>query len=327
MTFHMAATTYLSALKRPPPRVAILLYTCQGEESLAEQLDSFAAQTHSNWVVWASDGGSADDTPAILAHYQEAWGTDKLVILSGPTDGATRNFMSLAHNPDIQADYYAFSGQDGIWEADKLQRAIAQLERNMEPGDQDTPALYCSRTRYVDAENHERGLSRLFRKPPGFANALTQNIAGSNTMVFNQGACRLLRSVRKTAELAMHDWWVYIVVSGCGGTVLYDAYPSLRRRRHSGEGAGMDSMWRTRLYRFRQLFEGRHRQWNEQHILALQQLEARLTPRNRQVLLLFAQARQSWLLPRLAKLAKAGVYRQTLSGDIGLVLAAIFNKL
>ena len=36
------------------PKVAILLCTYHGQRYLAEQLDSFAAQTHSNWEVWAS---------------------------------------------------------------------------------------------------------------------------------------------------------------------------------------------------------------------------------------------------------------------------------
>lgn len=50
-------------------RVAILLFTYQGQNYLSEQLESFAAQTHPHWEVWASDDGSGDDKRAILEAY------------------------------------------------------------------------------------------------------------------------------------------------------------------------------------------------------------------------------------------------------------------
>ncbi|HUH59480.1 MAG TPA: glycosyltransferase family 2 protein [Candidimonas sp.] len=320
-------TAYLSAVKRPPPHVAILLCTYQGEEFLAEQLDSFAAQTHVNWRVWASDAGSNDDTYAILRSYQKQWGEDKLILMRGPSGGPTQNFMSLVHNSRIEADYYAFSDQDDIWEADKLQRAIAQLERHVDPNHQDNPALYCSRTRYVDADNLDMGLSQCFRKPPGFANALMQNIAGGNTMVFNHSACRLLRSVHPDTDIVIHDWWVYLAVTACGGMVIYDPYPSLRYRQHSGNLIGMNANWAARRSRIRQLFEGRFHRWSDQNITALRQLKDRMTEENRKVLDLYDRARRSGLLPRLAYLAQAGIYRQTVLGNLGVVLAAVFNKL
>ncbi|RTZ43155.1 glycosyltransferase family 2 protein [Candidimonas sp. SYP-B2681] len=320
-------TSYLCALDPPSPSVAILLCTYQGDKFLAEQLDSFLLQTHSNWKVWASDAGSTDDTLAILNNYQQVWGEAKLTILHGPVTGATDNFMSLVYNTDIQADYYAFSDQDDIWEADKLRRAMCMLDRNLEPDYQDTPALYCSRTRYVDAHNHELGLSQLFKRPPSFGNALMQNIAGGNTMVFNDSARQLLLCVEKTTPIVIHDWWVYIVVTGCGGTVCYDRYPSLRYRQHSGNLIGMNSSMSARMIRVRMLLQGEFKEWCEKNIAALQQIRDKLTPRNQQTLDQFVQARQTWMLPRLVQLLWTGIYRQTALGNLGLIVAAVFNKL
>ena len=50
--------------------IAILLCTMQGQRYLHEQLDSIVQQTYTNWTIWVSDDGSADDTQAILAQYQ-----------------------------------------------------------------------------------------------------------------------------------------------------------------------------------------------------------------------------------------------------------------
>jgi len=170
-------------------RVAILLCTYHGQHYLPEQLDSFAAQTYENWAVWASDDGSEDDTHSILEDYQSRWDVGRLSIHFGPAEGFAANFLSLTCNANIDADLYAYSDQDDVWEADKLARAVQWLESV--PAE--VPALYCSRTRLVDANNNEVGVSPLFAKAPSFANALMQNIGGGNTMVFNNAARNLLR--------------------------------------------------------------------------------------------------------------------------------------
>ena len=305
------------------PKVAILLCTYHGQHYLAEQLDSFQAQSHSNWEVWASDDGSEDDTHAILEAYQQKWPTGRLSIHFGPAEGFAANFLSLTCKANIEADYYAYSDQDDVWESDKLERAVRWLETVFP----NIPALYCSRTRLVDAENNEIGLSPLFSKPPSFANALMQNIGGGNTMVFNNAARALLREAGEATPVITHDWWAYMVVTGCGGKVFYDSYPSLRYRQHDGNLVGMNTTWAARFKRIRMLWEGRFRNWNDSNIAGLRKLQQKLTPENRETLERFANARQMSLVPRLLHLRRSGIYRQTLFGNLGLVAAAIFGKI
>jgi len=305
------------------PKVAILLCTYHGQHFLADQLDSIEQQNHRNWEVWASDDGSQDDTRAILGRYQSKWSESRLKIHYGPAEGFVSNFLSLTCKAEIQADYYAYSDQDDIWEADKLQRAVEWL--SSVPSD--VPALYCSRTRLVDAENRDIGLSPLFSRPPSFANALIQNIGGANTMVFNEAARRLIREAGENIEVVSHDSWAYMVVTGCGGKVKYDAYPSLRYRQHNGNLVGMNSTWAARRVRVRMLWQGHLRKWNDRHLIALQRLQPRLTPESRHILDLLAGARQRSLVPRLIGIKKSGIYRQTLLGNLGLLAAAIFKKI
>lgn len=305
------------------PKVAILLCTYHGQHYLAEQLDSFAAQTHDNWEVWASDDGSKDDTHAILEAYQQKWPKSRLSIHFGPKEGFAANFLSLTCKANIDADYYAYSDQDDVWAVNKLARAIDWLESIP----QNTPALYCSRTRLVDAENNEIGLSPLFSNPPSFANALTQNIGGGNTMVFNNAARMLLREAGENLPVITHDWWAYIVVTGCGGQVFYDAEPTLCYRQHENNLVGMNATWSARFNRIRMLWQGRFRHWNCINIAALRTLSHRLTPENLEVLERFARAREMSLIPRLIHLKRCGIYRQTFFGNLGLIAAAIFRKL
>jgi glycosyltransferase involved in cell wall biosynthesis len=304
------------------PKVAILLCTYRGQRYLAEQLDSFAAQTHSNWEVWASDDGSEDDTHAILEVYrQKKWTLGRLSIHSGPGEGFAANFMSLTCKATIDADYYAYSDQDDVWDSDKLDRAVRWLRTVPE----NIPALYCSRTRLVDAENNEIGLSPLFSKSPSFANALMQNIGGGNTMVFNNSARALLRETEGNSPIVSHDWWAYMVVTGCGGKVFYDDKPTLRYRLHAANLVGANFSWSARLQRIRMLWHGRFRNWNDSNIAALRKLVNKLTPENRVILESFAKAREMSFVFRLINLKRSGIHRQTLLGNLGLIVAAIFG--
>ena len=304
-------------------RVAILLCTYNGQRFLEEQLDSFEAQTHENWVVCASDDGSQDLTLSILEEYQKKWPANRLVIRSGPRKGYAKNFLSLVCRDEIKAEYYAYSDQDDIWEKEKLTRALHWLETLPK----DCPALYCSRTCLVDTDNKEIGYSPLFKKTPSFANALTQNIGGGNTMVFNASARALLQDTAEYAPLFFHDWWTYLVVSGCGGLVFYDAYPSLRYRQHQNNLVGMNSNWRARFQRIGLLWQGQFKEWNDINTTGLMKMYEKLSLENRNVLDHFCAARQESLIPRLKKVRQSGVYRQNLLGNLGLVAAAIFNKL
>lgn len=306
------------------PKVAILLCTYYGQHYLAEQLDSFAAQSHANWTISASDDGSEDDTHTILEAYKSAWPAGRLFIYSGPAKGFAANFLSLTCKASIQADYYAYSDQDDVWEADKLERAVRWLD-TVSPN---IPALYCSRTRLVDADdNDEIGLSPLFSRPPSFANALMQNIGGGNTMVFNNATRALLQEAGENLPLVTHDWWTYMVVTGCGGAVFYDSKPTLRYRQHENNLVGLNITWSARFARIRMLWQGRFRRWIDGNISALRLLRNRLTPDNLETLERFAKARDMSLIPRLIQLKRCGIYRQTLFGNLGLIVAAIFRKI
>ena len=305
------------------PKIAILLCTYNGERYLGEQLASFQAQTHVNWDVWASDDGSSDSTLALLEACKQKWPPGKLSIVQGPAKGFAANFLSLTCKSEIEADYYAYADQDDIWMADKLERAVTWLKTV--PAD--VPALYCSRTRLVDEQRNEICLSTLFTKPSSFRNALMQSIAGANTMVFNHAARLLLCEAGADVPIRSHDWWAYLVVTGCGGKVYYDTEPSLDYRQHTSNLVGTNATWQARLKRIRMLMQGDFRSWNDGNIAALRRLQSKLTLENCEILERFAKARDMGLILRLFNLKRCGIYRQTFLGNWGLLVAAFFKKI
>lgn len=232
--------------------VGILLCTFNGGAYLREQLESFLAQTYSDWCLFVSDDGSTDQTLAVLNDYRLRLGS-RLVLLKGPQRGFAQNFMSLIRNDNIKCDAYAFSDQDDIWLADKLQRSIAALESLPAV----VPFLYCSRTRLIDTDGRVTGLTPLFKKRPSFKNALVQSLAGANTMLINEAARELLARTDVDAPIIAHDWLAYLIVSGCGGTVIYDAEPTLLYRQHDANLIGANAGLRNKLKRVRKMLGGR----------------------------------------------------------------------
>ncbi|MDC1287774.1 glycosyltransferase family 2 protein [Gammaproteobacteria bacterium] len=302
--------------------VTVLMCTHQGERFLSDQLKSIFKQDYPGLALLASDDGSDDDTRKILERYQFWVGKERISIQSGPEDGFVANFHSLICHPDIESDYFAYADQDDIWEADKLSRAIAELEQIPEG----VPALYCTRTALIDETGRDIGFSPLFEKPPSFANALVQNVGGGNTMVMNKAARDLLCACGDAVAVS-HDWWAYILTAAAGGAVIYDSYPSVRYRQHNNNMVGSNNDWRSRLIRLRMLLKGRFREWNNINTRALQQARHLMTPENQVILDTFCTARNRWLIPRMWGVLRSGVYRQTFLGNLGLIAAAVMKKL
>ena len=316
---------YTEAVSPPPLnlKVAILLCTYNGDAYLAELLDSLIAQSYPHWEIHASDDKSQDKTLTILTQYQQQLDQPRFAIYTGPTQGYVANFLSLTCNEHIQAEYYAYCDQDDIWEPQKLQRAIDFLSK----APSHIPALYCARTRLVDANANYIGDSPLFKKNPSFANALVQNIGGGNTMVLNNAARTLLRQVSQNIQVISHDWWFYLVISGCGGIVFYDSQPSLQYRQHGSNLVGANSSWSARFVRIKRMFKGNFKHWNTLNTQALSKMHHELTPENKIILQRFVASRESGFLRRVLGVFHSGIYRQTRLGNLGLMVATLFNKI
>lgn len=304
-------------------KVAILLCTYNGSKYIKKQIDSIISQTVNEWVIFASDDGSTDDTLEILNEYQIKLGSERFCIIKGPGKGFAWNFISLLESSGDEFDYYAFCDQDDEWMPEKLAAGIS----NLNGYSQELPSLYCSRTQLVDENNNDIGLSPLFEKPPSFKNALIQSIAGGNTMMLNRQARKLIIKTPRYDRVISHDWWVYIIITAVGGKVFYDPIPNIKYRQHTGNIVGSNLGWLARLKRVAGLLDGHFKTWIDANIYALKKLNLDLTSDNRNVLNDFEMARTSRLYKRVKIFLKLGLYRQTFFGTLGLFVAILLKKL
>ncbi len=302
------------------PAVAVLLALHNGARFLGDQLTSYAAQQDVDWRLIVSDDGSTDTGLQMIADFAATHPDRNIMTHDGPQRGLAANFLHLIGLAGKDVSFAALSDQDDVWLPEKLARATARLA-DIAAGQ---PGLYCSRTALCDAGLAPLGHSPHFKRPPSFRNALIQNIAGGNTMVLNRAALDLAQAAAAEAgQVVVHDWWLYQLITGAGGTVVYDDAPSLLYRQHSGNQIGANTSLRARLRRARMVAGGILRLWNDTNIAALRASAHRLTPENRALLEAFATSRSSPLAQRLQTLGWLGLYRQTRGGNASYWCAAV----
>jgi glycosyltransferase involved in cell wall biosynthesis len=303
-------------------KVQILMATFNGERYLKEQLDSLILQKEVDVKILISDDGSKDATVEIIKAYQKKYGNNKIDLIYGPQQGFMQNFLNLLQNADRDCKFYSFSDQDDIWCKDKLKVAITQLD-NL---DNQLPSLYCSRTELINANGFHIGYSPRFKKRPDFKNALVQSIAGGNTMVFNQKSYQLLKKIIYPNRIVSHDWWVYLIISGAGGRVIYDPQPKIFYRQHGTNLVGANNGLIAKIRRFNLMMQGRFKSWNDSNIECLVKNNHLLTSENQKILQQFIFIRNKTMIGKIFLLKDLKLYRQTLLGNFGLYLGFLFNK-
>ena len=305
-------------------RLAVLMATWQGETWIEAQLESFAAQTRRPDLVLSSDDGSRDATVAIQEAFARRHPELPIHLLTGSAGGAAGNFLSLIRRTPEDVDRISLSDQDDVWLPGKLARASAALDA---AGDE-RPVLYCARVFVCDETLARRQASRCLRRGPSFLNALTQNVCTGNTIVLNRPALDLARAAAEvTGGIVVHDWWLYQIVTGAGGRVIFDEEPQVLYRQHGRNLIGANAGLVARARRMRQLWSGVYGQWNDANLAALTEARHLLTPANAALVARFAALRSAGPVARLAGLRRLGLHRQGMMGQMSLYGAAALGKI
>lgn len=309
--------------------VTVLLALYRGEKFLQPQLDSIAAQ-EVGWRLVVSD--DAPDAGAGLVQRFAAGHPGRVARRRGPGRGAAANFLSMLAALPEDPGFVALSDQDDVWLPGKLPRALAALHAAGE-----APALYCSRATICDAGLRPLGLTAAVRHPPSFRHALVQNLVQGNTAVLNPAAAALARQAAqgtgagdgagaKPGAVVMHDWWLYQLLTGAGGRVIWDPQPSLLYRQHGGNVVGANAGLRARLASAGRMLSGRHRGWSLATLHEMQRLRPLLTPEHRAVLDDFAALCGPGAGARLRALRRGGFHRRDAPSQVLLWLAAALGR-
>jgi hypothetical protein len=289
------------------PPVAILLSTWNGAAYLSEQLASFLRLSGPDWRLYWRDDGSEDDSVDILRAFAAGEAAGRVLDRNDNRGriGITASFLTLLRRAPADC-IVAFADQDDVWLPQKLARGVAAL-RGVAPG---TPALYCARQSLVTASLDPIRVSARVTEPPGFPQALTQNIATGCTVMLNADAVRLIAATRAPPD-TLHDWWAYLVVTAAGGRVLIDDEPTVLYRQHAGNAVGVPLSGLRRGITALRRGPGVFMRTFRQHTDALRAQQEILTPAARDALDMIAEGLCDGWSPRMHALRHPGLRRQS----------------
>ena len=303
--------------------VTILLCTFNGEKYLRKQLYSLQRQTVTHWRCIASDDGSKDQTMDILREFQTKWGKNKLRILDGPKSGFINNFRAAAKFAEGMSEFYAFCDQDDVWHADKLECALGECSKF----EGKNPMLFGTSTLLIDSDDNMISKSKLVSRNTDFRNAIIENVAGGNTMVFNSALLSLFNSIPEKNELVSHDWTLYQLVTVCGGHFSYVDDAKVNYRQHKNNLIGGKASFSGRITRLGRFMSGKFKNWMNTNAAYLKHFESEMTPQNYDIYKQVMYVRELGFYERVLGVLRLKVNRQskleTLIFKFGFILGKV----
>ncbi len=107
------------------PKISIIMPAFNGEQYIADSIDSIRCQTFNDWELLITDDGSSDGTVKIIQDL--AKGDDRICLLKnecGKGPAAARN-NSVKH---ATGEYIAFLDADDLWKPNKLGKQLAFMK-------------------------------------------------------------------------------------------------------------------------------------------------------------------------------------------------------
>ncbi len=303
--------------------VMIVMGLHNGAAHLQPQLNSFHAQTHANWDLLIGDDGSTDHGPELVRDFAREMAPlgHQIRQMQGPARGFVRNYLSMLQQVR-GADYVALADQDDVWMPEKLARGIDTLQTCA------GPAMYCGARLIWLRESDTKSCSPPPPRPPSFHNALVENIAHGNTIMLNQAALALVQqAAAPQAEIFAHDWWLYLLITGAGGQVVFDPDPQLLYRQHEHNTLGAGEQMSNSLKNRANVLTGAFRDRISANLDALDQFRDLLCPENRVLLDQVRSARAAPLFARVAGFRRARVFRQKCLANLGMWGGILFGKI
>lgn len=207
--------------------ISICLATYNGQKYLKEQLDSIVNQTYKDIEVIVQDDCSTDNTVNILDTYK-----DKLKITiykNNKNLGYIKNFETLLKK--ATGDYIAICDQDDIWELDKLEILINNIEEN---------SLIYANSLLVDEDGNSLNktlsdkLKNNFIDSDSCLNFLYDNCVSAHAMLFKK---ELLDFVFPFPSHIYFDAWIAATAASLNG-VKYIDENFVKYRQHQNNTLG-----------------------------------------------------------------------------------------
>lgn len=279
----------------------VVMATCDGERFLDQQIASIVRQTILPKRLLIADDCSMDQSLSCLRNWQHKSVVPIEFVKTEESKrlGSCRNFERLLIESD--APYVMLSDQDDIWDLDKAERLLREMELLEQRLGPDRPLLVHADQRLIDAEGlpiHEsfHRCQGLEPERDGLFEIGLQNVVTGCASLVNRAAVE--QSLPFPADVVLHDWWLALVVAQAGGlTYLPQQCSSYRQHQANVVGA---RGWRCQFIKRLRDLDVRHPRLAAQRLIGpgLLQLRAclhRFGPADRAAMFERLWSRFAWI--------------------------------
>lgn len=232
-------------------KIIILLAAYNGENYIAQQLQTFLNQTHKPHKILINIDQSRDKTESIVKDFAKKNPEIQILNFNKRFGSAAANFLNLLKNADLSdVDYIAFADQDDFWKEDKLEKAIHKLELDYDGYSSNVEAFWEDGRKQVLVKNQPlREFDHLFESAgPGCTFVLTKRLALSLQEFLKDGQFDQLDNY--------HDWLIYAYARSKGFKWYIHSYPGVEYRQHNANVFGANVGIKAFVSRVRRVLDG-----------------------------------------------------------------------
>jgi|GEM_PF-1497300 len=223
--------------KKLPPLVTVLLPVFNGQDYVAQTIDSVLNQSYQNIELIIIDDGSSDDSRKILAQYASKY-PKQIIYIENASNISVGRSLVIAHKK-AKGDYIAQIGHDDIYDKHQIKTHLEAIQKN------DAIASFCkiqyvdSKTKPIDDQNifyHQR--IDKFNQHDFFIELLKGNFLCAPSSVFKnfKGSENLWGYANDL--LQDYELWLNLALRG---KFVYNKDATVKYRIHSANLSAPDS--------------------------------------------------------------------------------------
>lgn len=234
-------------------RIDVLVATYNGQNYLAEQLDSIINQTYKNIRILISDDCSTDSTLQILEEYKKK--DSRIIVYNHEKNFGNyiKNFEFLLTK--VESKYYALCDQDDVWLEDKIEKSYKKLI------EEDADLVY------TDLKVVDQNLNEIYpsmwdylkiRKKVNYDDIRTEylyNCVTGCTLLSKSEYIKDYLPLPCKSKYMVHDYWIALYIA-LHGKITHLDEPTILYRQHGDNlvGTGKESTKFKRFEQVRELF-------------------------------------------------------------------------
>jgi len=220
--------------------VSIVMTTYNGEQYIAEQIESILASSFQDIEIFIYDDGSKDGTVSILKRYESLY-PDKVHAYQNEVNlGVTKNFLQGITR--TTSDYIMLCDQDDYWKKDKIEVTLKRMRQMEKQYDKEVPMVVFTDAEVVDAELktiHESFFrsGHLNPKMTDLPHLLMENKLIGCTVMLNAALRMIIAEHDLPKNAKFHDWWIGLIAASFG-RIGYVNQSTLLYRQHGKNVVG-----------------------------------------------------------------------------------------